>query len=206
MCVFCAASAIGSLAQDAATFTTLVNFDWTNGAIPWSMSLAQGTNGDLYGTTEAGGTFGEGTVFKITPGGTLTTVYSFCAQTGCSDGAAPLAGLVMANNGNFYGATLRGGTYNDGTLFEITPGGTLTMVLSFDGADGSKPTAPPIQGTDGNIYGTTNMGGPNSCRFGITCGTIFKITPSGVLTTLHNFNSADGSYPNGLVQGTDGNF
>src|ERR1017187_8900307 len=94
--VLCATTAIALPAQ---TLTTLFSFDGTDGAVPQA-GLVQATNGHLYGTTESGGTSTNGTVFKITPGGTLTTLYSFCSQTNCTDGANPYAGLVQAANGN----------------------------------------------------------------------------------------------------------
>src|SRR5580698_8628829 len=84
-----------AIASPAQTFTTLVNFNYTNGANPYLMSLVQGTDANLYGTTEGGGANGEGTVFKVTPTGTLTTLYSFCAKTNCTDGSVPFSGLVL---------------------------------------------------------------------------------------------------------------
>src|ERR1700733_6798680 len=113
----CAATAIALPAQ---TFTTLHSFDGTDGQYLVA-GLVQATNGDLYGTTGGGGnaacsgavTTGCGTVFKITPSGTLTTLYSFCAQSGCTDGANPAAGLVQAANGDFYGTTIGGGAKNN---------------------------------------------------------------------------------------------
>ena len=87
-------------------------------------ALVQATNGDFYGTTVDGGANGEGgTIFKITPSGTLTTLYSFCSQSGCTDGVQP-AGLVQGANGDFYGTTGRGGVNGEGTVFTITPSGT----------------------------------------------------------------------------------
>jgi len=201
--------------------------------------LVQGTDGDFYGTTFAGGAGYAGTVFKITPSGTLTTLYSFCVTFDgeCQDGYGPEAALVQATDGNFYGTT-SGGVYevatpgNGGTVFKITPGGTLTTLYSFcfSCTDGSNPTAGLVQGSDGDLYGTTLGGGSGSgCEnetdglnrvFG--CGTVFKITLSGALTTLYNFCSqpscADGASPGmamgefvdspgtALVQGSDGNF
>jgi uncharacterized repeat protein (TIGR03803 family) len=148
-------------------------------------------------------------VFRITPSGTLTTLYSFCAQTGCADGSAPSA-LVQGTNGSFYGTTYNGGVYTGGTVFKITPGGTLTTLYSFcaqtNSTDGFYPYAGLVQATDGNFYGTTQNGGANTRCNSIGCGTVFKITPGGKLTTLHSFRGLDGNSPNGLVQGTDGSF
>ena len=105
----------------------------------------QATNGDFYGTTYDGGTYGDGTVFRITPSGALTTLYSFCAQTNCTDGVNPVAGLVQTANGDFYGTTEHGGAHNAGTVFQITPSGTLTTLYSFCSqtkcTDGQYPTA-----------------------------------------------------------------
>ncbi|HXR17713.1 MAG TPA: choice-of-anchor tandem repeat GloVer-containing protein [Terriglobales bacterium] len=148
------------LSLSAQTFTSLVSFNGSNGAYPESMSLVQGTDGNLYGTAPSGGAHSGGTVFKVTPTGTLTTLYSFCAQTNCTDGEEPLAGLVLATNGTFYGTTSVGGANGDGTVFSITAGGTLTTLHSFDLTDGAYPTAALIQGRDGNFYGTTVEGGP----------------------------------------------
>jgi uncharacterized repeat protein (TIGR03803 family) len=209
--VFCAAAAIASPAQ---TLTTLVDFDVANGAFPYYMSLAQGFDGNLYGTTPFGGANQNavcdiynngspdcGTVFKITPGGTLTTLYSFCAQTNCADGDVPIAGLIQGTDGNFYGATYSGGADGYGTIFKITPDGALTTLHSFDGAEGANPGAALFQGNYGVFYGTTVNGGAKGY------GTIFRITPGGALTTLHSFDSADGANPWGvLIQATDGNF
>jgi len=179
-------------------------------------ALIQATGGNLYGTTQSGGASRYGTVFKVTLGGTLTTLYSFCAQTGCADGEGPFGDLVQATNGDFYGTTLSGGANGQGTVFEITAGGTLTTLYSFCSqsgcTDGDKPLAGLIQATDGNFYGTTRGGGihNSSCVYH-SCGTVFKITPSGSLTTLYTFCSqsgcADGANPeSALVQATDGNF
>jgi uncharacterized repeat protein (TIGR03803 family) len=171
--------------------------------------LVQATNGDLYGTAAGGGAYGGGTVFKMTPSGKLTTLYSFCAQAGCTDGANPSAGLVQATNGDFYGTTAGGGACSTcGTVFKITPSGTLTTLYSFCSqsgcTDGSYPAAGLVQATNGDLYGTTFSGGGAT-----NSGTAFKITPSGDLTTLHSFcaqsGCTDGNYPGaGLVQATNG--
>lgn len=198
---FCVSAAIASPAQ---TYTTLVSFDGTNGASPYA-GLVQGINGNFYGTTYEGGTNGGGTVFEINPAGTLTTPYNFCLQPGCLDGAQPL-GLTLATNGNFYGITA------SGTIFEITPAGQLTTIYTFCSqpgcADGRNPVGALVQASDGNLYGTTEEGGANSdCPYGPGCGTVFKITPKGKLTTLHNFSGTDGYEPeSGLVQAANGNF
>src|ERR1039457_1199198 len=94
----CAATAMALPAQK--TFTTLQSFDSTDGANPGA-ALVQATSGDFYGTTNHGG-LGYGTVFRITPGGTLTTLHRFCSQSGCADGSNPFAGLVQTANGDFY--------------------------------------------------------------------------------------------------------
>ena len=190
--------------------TTLYNFcarvGCPDGAAPGA-GLAQAANGDFYGTTTSGGAYNFGAVFKITPNGKLTTLHSFCSQSGCTDGRLPLARLVQATNGDFYGTTEEGGANDAGTVFEISPDGTLKNLWSLGGTFGEQPTAGVIQGTGGNFYGTTEYGG----AYGD--GTIFKIA-SGTLTTLYSFCSqgvyptcADGSNPEaGLVQGTDGDF
>ena len=165
----------------AQTLMTLANFVGPNGANPLFAPLAQGTDGNLYGTTQAGGAHQKGTVFKVTPAGTLTTLYSFCGQS-CGDGSAPFAGLLLGKDGNFYGTTELGGTNNEGTVFKITPLGTLTTLHSFNIQDGSNPYAGLVQATDGNFYGTTQSGGAH------LLGTVFRITPRGALTTLHSFN------------------
>jgi uncharacterized repeat protein (TIGR03803 family) len=195
------------------TLTTLYNFGQlpTSGRLP-NGGLVQASDGNFYGTTLQGGTNGHGTLFKITPSGTLTTLYNFCSQSGCADGQFPGA-LVQGTDGNLYGTTGAGGAAacsgGCGTIFKITTTGTLTTLHSFDLTDGVDPDGGLIQGTDGNFYGTTYAGGANNnsnCRVG-TCGTVFKITPAGTLATLHSFDYTDGANPiAGLIQATDGNF
>ena len=198
----------------AGVLTTLYTFTGgTDGANP-EAGLVQGSDGNFYGTTKGGGAhLDDGTVFKITSAGAFATLYSFCAQSGCSDGTEPKAGLVQGADGNFYGTTSNGGAANAiGTVFKITPAGTLTTLYSFTGgADGGAPKAGLVQGKDGNFYGRTTSGGSGNYSDG---GTVFKITPAGVLTTLYSFGytwapyTCDNFYPTcaGLVQGTDGNF
>src|ERR1017187_7278165 len=204
--VLCATTAIALPAQ---TLTTLYTFCSQTGCPDGDgphAGLVQATNGDLYGTTWGGGVNGQGTVFKITQGGTLTTLYSFCSQTNCTDGTGPYAGLVQAANGDFFGTTSNG--YD--TVFKITPGGTLTTLYSFcsqtNCTDGATPYAGLVQAANGDLYGTAYNGGANG-----DLGTVFKITPTGTLTTLYSFCSqsgcTDGAHPaGGLVQAANGNF
>lgn len=205
----CVAMPIAMPAQ--ATFSVLVNFSGKDGdgAIPYA-GLVQGTDGNFYGTTVYGGTNNDGTVFKITPEGTLTTLHSFDG----TNGFEPNAPLVQARSGRFYGTTLGGGanhlcSYYDGcgTVFEMTPAGKLTTIYSFAGTGlydynvlSYFAVAGLVQATDGSFYGTTYDGGNGF-------GTVFEITAQGTLTTLYSFGSNDDAYPlDGLVQGTDGSF
>lgn len=197
--------------------TTLASFDISDGAYP-SAALVLGGDGSFYGTTSYGGassscTGGCGTISKITPGGTLTTLHSFDS----TDGAIPTDALAQAFDGDLYGTTTQGGssdlchtniTYGCGTIFKITPSGVLTTLENFDVTDGASPLAGLVLATDGNFYGTTSEGGSGggTCTPGGGCGTVFKITPRGTLTILHNFTSAEGTPFGGLVQATNGNF
>jgi uncharacterized repeat protein (TIGR03803 family) len=169
--------------------------------------LVEGTDGNYYGTTQyGGGTNAQGTVFEMTPGGTVTTLYAFCTSGSCTDGQGPRAGLIQATNGAFYGTTPMGGANGYGEVFKITSSGTLTVLHSFDETDGYGPTAPLTQASNGTFYGTTSSGGTGTaCDEG--CGTIFKMTASGTLTTLVNFDSTNGTGPdNALFQADNGNF
>jgi uncharacterized repeat protein (TIGR03803 family) len=195
----------------AGTLTTLHSFAKSDGAYPYS-GPTLGTNGNLYGTTSQGGEYESGTVFEVTPAGSFTTLYNFCSETrgvgGCPDGRQPQnAGVVEASDANFYGTTEGGGANDDGTVFRLTPKGVLTTLYSFCSqsgcSDGTGPTASLVQGTDGDLYGTTQAGGIVN-----GCGTVFKITLAGKLTTLYQFQCGnDGANPfAALVEGTDGNF
>ncbi len=199
-----------SIAAPAQTLKTIANFDSSDGEAPQSMALVQGIDGNFYGTAYLGGTFGAGTFFKVTPGGTITALYSFASSI--FDASFPLAGVVLGKDGNFYGVSAGGGTSSKGTVFKMTSAGKETILHSFDGADGQTPTAPLIQASNGNFYGTTEAGGANSTGCGGTgCGTVFEITPSGTFTTLYNFcslsNCADGAQVYApLMQASNGNF
>ncbi|HKM48164.1 MAG TPA: choice-of-anchor tandem repeat GloVer-containing protein [Terriglobales bacterium] len=160
--------------------------------------LIQATNGNLYGTTQNFGTYHDGTVFKITLSGMLTTLHSFDS----TDGTDPSARLVQAANGSFYGTTYIGGAYDWGTVFKMTSSGTLTTLHHFAaGTDGAEPAAGLTQAIDGNLYGTAANEGASGW------GTVFMINPkNGKFTVLHGFDGTDGGEPYGdLVQSTDGN-
>jgi len=189
------------------TLTTLYNFDSAADYLPGK--LVQASDGNFYGTTLEGGANSGGMLFRITPSGTLTTIYNFCSLSGCADGTAPL-GLIQGSDGNLYGVTGGGGSSGGyGTIFKITTTGALTTLHSFDLTDGSGPEG-LVQASDGNIYGTTNSGGISNSNCGGgnspgTCGTVFKITPTGAFTTLHLFNSTDGADPGTApIQASDG--
>jgi len=196
-----------ALAAPAQTFSLLTHFTGANGGNPDGTPI-QGFDGNLYGTTSSNGGFGSGTVFLITTTGKLTTLYSFCSLSNCTDGARPFGALVQGLDGNLYGTTNAGGANQHGTVFRITPTGTLTTLYSFCAqpkcTDGSFPIAGLVQVPNGTLYGTTQFGGASNF------GTIFKITLKGVLTRLYSFcheaNCPDGAFPVGLVQATDNNF
>lgn len=177
--------------------------------------LVLGTDGSFYGTTASGGTGayctrdgGCGTIFRVTPHGTLTTLYSFCSQPNCADGYSPIGELIQSGDGNLYGVTYIGGNtgcyFNEGcgTVFEITPSGTFTSLYAFcseyDCQDGELPVGGLVQATDGALYGTTPMGGTGG-------GTFFKIV-SGILTVISSFEYGRGGPSAALTLGSDGNF
>jgi len=194
LAVFCASVATISGAQ---TFTTLVTFDGVdNGEFP--LSIVQGTDGRLWGTTSGRNVIDCGNAFKMTPSGVLSVVSNF----DCSTGNEPDS-LTLGRDGVWYGITFSGGTSGFGTVFKLGPfSGLVTVLYNFSGGtDGSGPVGRLVQGSDGALYGATYGGG--SAGF----GNIFKITTGGILTALYQFDLTHGGQPYaGLVQGTDGNF
>ena len=143
---------------------------------PEPAGLIQGSDGNFYGVTWFGGANGLGTVFKVTPVGVHTTLYSFCSVggTSCTDGEIPQGGVIQATDGNLYGTTVEGGAAGGyGTVFSLTPAGTLTTLHSFNNTDGSSPQT-LIQSTNGTFYGVAQNGGSTECISG--CGTIFSLS------------------------------
>ncbi len=191
-------------------FTTLYSFAGVADSSGPIGPLVQGTDGNLYGTTYGIANHDPGIVFKITLSGTLTTVYGFAP----GDEGHPYAGLIQGTDGNFYGTNVGSGT-DHGTVFKITPAGAFTTLYFFcsqvNCTDGSYPYAGLVQASDGNLYGTTGYGGADvTCAGGYGCGTVFKITTTGELTTLYSFSCSStcpGGYQpySGLIQATDGN-
>ena len=192
----------------AGVVTNLHSFSGPDGLFPGA-GLVQGTDGNFYGTTTQGGTTyvdsnstGNGTVFRITPAGVLTTLHSFTGYPG--DGQDPAGTLIQGSDGNFYGTTKGGGSVGGGTVFQMTPAGVVMVLYSLgNGYDGAEPDAGVIQASDGNFYGTTRLGGHGA-------GTVFQLTPAGGYTTLYSFpalGTTAGADPvASLVQGSDGNF
>ena len=207
MACMAVALSVATITSQAQTFNNILSFDVSNGDNPWG-ALIQGTDGNFYGTTSSEYGSGYGSVFSLTSGGALTTVYSFCALPSCADGSYPIDGVIQASDGNFYGVTNAGGAKNDGTIFRLTPGGVLTTLYSFcaktNCTDGIYPSTGLVQASNGNFYGTTSYGGV------MGFGTVYEITPAGQLTTIYSFCSAtncvDGQIPFGqLIQAKDGN-
>jgi uncharacterized repeat protein (TIGR03803 family) len=181
-------------------FTVLHTFAGSpkDGAHP-AAGFIQDSAGNLYSTTSEGGAYGDGelnlgygTVFKLSPAGKKTTLYSFGGVA--SDGIAPSADLISDSSGNLYGTAAGGGIYGAGTVFEVTPGGKETALYQFTGGDdGDGPVAPLVRDAEGNLYGTTLKGG--SAGFGV----VFELSKSGTFTVLHTFAGPpnDGSLPEG---------
>jgi len=195
LALFCAAT----LGQ-AQTVTTMYNFadNATSGATPWYVTLVQGTNGNLYGTTYNGGAEAYGTAFTMSTSGSQKIIHSFA--NGPSDGAYPTGGLTLGSDGNFYGTTQQGGTNSQGVVFQMTQGGTITILHNFNSfLDAAFPWGPPILASDGNFYGTASGGGKSGN------GVVYRITTSGTYTTIYNFDVFHGLAPIAPpTQGTDG--
>ncbi len=199
----------------AQTVTNVVNFNGENGHLPQGQTIIQATNGRFYGTTVAGGAYGKGNVYELTPGGKASNFYSFCSLANCADGEYPSTSPILGSDGNLYGVTYSGGndtgaTSGSGTVYKLTLSGKLTTLYAFcpttPCVDGQYPNG-IIQASDGNLYGTTLNGGNDYNGSG--AGTIFEITASGEFKSLHVFCSLakcdDGGYPDfPPIEGMDG--
>ena len=176
--------------------TTLYSF--TDGADGGFLhgGLAQGADGNFYGTTFKGGTANDGTVFRLTTNGVLNTLVQFAG----TNGSFPYAGLAKDESGNFYGVTANGGAFGNGAIFRLTAAGAFSNLYSFTGSnDGAQPTGGLVEGPDGNIYGTTAYGG----AYGD--GTVFRLTATGVFSTLVQFDGINGANPAAaLLSASDG--
>jgi uncharacterized repeat protein (TIGR03803 family) len=191
-------------AQQAPTFSVLYTFTGgTDGGVPYQRDpLVLDKNGNLYGTTTLGGDLGAsqcfgygcGVVFRISPAGEETVLYSF---TGATDGGDPEAGLVQDKEGNLYGTTAGGGASGGGVVFRVQPDGNETVLYSFPfvGPEGDSPVAGVVRDQEGNLYGTTPGGGDLSCGGGGGCGVVFKLDPAGNESVLNAFDGADGAAP-----------
>jgi uncharacterized repeat protein (TIGR03803 family)/VCBS repeat-containing protein len=179
-----------------------------NGCFPIG-TLALGTDGGIYGVTESGGLFGDGTLFKITLAGHFTKLHDFDDGSPSNHGLG--GGLALGPDGKFYGTTRYGGPTNFGTVFRLETDGSITTLFAFSGNDGQWPFGDLVRGSDGNVYGTTQGGGGGG---GTTCGdvyngcgTVFRVSVSGTVSMVHAFDGTAGVGPvSGLTQGTDGNF
>lgn len=181
------------------TLTVLHDFGAGDDGTAPEAALVLGADGSFYGTTSRGGYYDSGTVFRLAADGSgYTILYDF--GNSYDDAATPNAALYAGTDGRLYGTTTYGGYYNNGTVFQITTDGTLTILHDFRDTDGTYPDAPLVQANDGNFYGVTSGGGS------VDAGTVFRITTGGTLTTLYDFpNRVDGLQPEAaLIQATDG--
>jgi len=187
-----AVAALSATIAQAQTYTDLYDFDGTNHGCcaTYPGTLAQGRDGNLYGTSLSGGANGRGNIFKITLAGAIAVLHDF----NVTDGAGPQGGLSLGMDGNFYGSTNGGGTGSGGTVFKITPAGVHTVIYNFvSSATGGFPRSSPVQGPDGKLYGTTSIGG----------AIVYKLTTAGVLTKLATLGT---ECDTPLTLGIDGKF
>ena len=176
----------------------LVSFtSGTTGSLPVD-SLVQATDTNFWGVTQTGGAHNLGTVFTVTAGGTFTSVYSFDSTS--PHFYTPKGGLMQASDGNLYGTTFSGGANRSGSIYKVTLGGTVSLVADLTSIAGTAPVGTLVEGLDHNLYGMAPSGGGG-------IGTIYKVTPAGVLSNVINFanNIAPlGAQPTGsLLVGAD---
>jgi len=198
--VFLALSSIAMHPAHAQTFNVIYTFTGgADGGTPFATPILY--NGYVYGTTYAGGAYGNGTIYALNFKTKKETVlHSFAG--GPSDGAAPIAGLVQDPSGNFYGAAYKGGAYNFGAIFKLTTTGTYSLLHSFAGPpnEGLGPSGTPVFDSGGDLFGTTYQGG-NTRGYGTT----WEISRTGVYTTGHSFPS-DGALPRAGLRLESGQF
>ena len=193
-----------TISATAAVFTLLHQFDNAHGCEP-AAALTLGTDGNLYAPTTYGGNDGNGVIFKANTQGKVTVLHNFAGE---KDGYNPVGPLLEAGDGNFYGTTRGIGAPIGGTVFKITPTGTMTVLHTMTGPDGAWLIGGLAQATNGNFYGAAEQGGDSTnCIDG--CGSLFEVTPEGAFTLLYNFNDTTGYYAqatpfqhtNGLLYG-----
>ncbi|MBE7495334.1 MAG: hypothetical protein HS117_10330 [Verrucomicrobiaceae bacterium] len=212
-----AANSLGTSYGQDMTFTAvqpqryekMVQFSEATGITPLA-GLSQGADGYFYGTTSAGGINGQGTVFRLSAGGVLTTLVHFAG----SNGSSPRTRMIQASDGNFYGTTYYGGSENRGTVFRMTPAGQLTTLFHFASTNtGVHPHKELVEAGDGNLYGVTQYSSYNSNgQVNFSGGVVYRITKTGQFTVMAGPGSAvqvggslSGSSPDtSLIQGMDG--
>jgi uncharacterized protein (TIGR03437 family) len=204
--LLCAAAAIGAEAQTYTRLASVAGFNGSNPAI-----LVQGVDGNFYGVTSTGGA-GSSVIFKMIPSGTLSEFYSFDELSGADS-------LIAGKNGDLYGLSYGDGNPfistpgvdiigNEGTVFQLTPQGSLTRIFLFSGTgQGGTNELSLSLGSDGNFYGTSQFGGSNVTDPLLGAGNVFKVTPAGTETVLYNFsgNGSDGTGANSVILASDGN-
>jgi uncharacterized repeat protein (TIGR03803 family) len=191
----CSCGTVFKLTPDG-TFTVLYSF---TGGYAYPSALTLDAAGNLYGFEYA--TNANGSIFEVTPDGAFSVVYNFCLLSNCADGSAPAGSLIVDHAGNFYGTTNRGGQFNLGAVFELTPEYVESVLYSFTGgSDGGNPVGKLTEDAAGNLYGLTYAGGSTSSG---GYGTVFKITSAGVESVLYSFcqlaNCRDGARPAGAL-------
>lgn len=158
-------------------------------------TLLMDARGNLYGLTNEGGTSDSGTVYEITPGTGETVLYSFCSQQNCDDGTVPMGGLIADKSDNLYGTASQGGANDEGTVFELSAGGTYSVLYTFcaqiqNCSDGAGPVAGLVADGAGNLFGTTASGGGGAkCPAQYGCGAVFKLAPNGTESVVYGFCS-----------------
>jgi uncharacterized repeat protein (TIGR03803 family) len=195
-------------ASSAQTFSVFYSFNFTDGSGP-NGGLILDSAGNFYGTTQFGGSSNRGIIFKLSPTGQETVLYTF---TGKTDGGIPIGRLIRDSQGNLYGITSLGGdpTCSCGTVFQLTPTGSLNTLHAFlGGADGSQNQGQAELGlvmVNGNLYGSASFGGVSGCDGSLGCGVLFEVTLAGVETVLYRFTGqADGAFPQDLINDAAGN-